>query len=86
MISEIFYYGSYAITIGGYIVRNKDLIITSYNVADIARFSFYVADSTGLIAMAKKKLLKKYDNVIFLESTEDDDFVVVHASKSSKPV
>ena len=81
MISELLYFSNYAITIGGYIARNKDLIITSYNIIDIARFSFYAVDRIGLIDVIKKKLVKKYDNVIFLTTIEEGDFVVIESIK-----
>jgi hypothetical protein len=82
MISEILYIGNYACTIGGYIVRNKDLIITSYNIIDIARFSFYVADRIGLLELIKSSVCaKKYDNVIFLSDVEEDDFIIVDIMK-----
>ena len=74
MISELLCIGNYACVIGGYVIRNKDLIITSYNIIDAAKFSFYAIDRIGLIDSIRNKLAKKYNNIIFMDfKTEETD-------------
>lgn len=84
MLSGLFYIGKYFFIISSYVIEHKGILVSTYSVYDLTKFSFYIIDKIGIldvISACIKKKYQPYKNVLLeikgIENTDLGEFEIM---------
>ena len=66
MISDLAYVGKCVLIGTAYIIENRNVILSTYSIYDLTKFTFNVSDKLGIIEIIRKKINKSDTPIIMM--------------------
>lgn len=67
------YIGKYLFIGTAYIIENRDVILSTYSIYDLTKFTFAVSDKLGIVEIIRKKINKPDTCMIIIDGKENSD-------------